>query len=109
MVSFTYIFSFIFKSEDKGQTCVLLINLLIGTLGGTAVLIMRLDNELTEKGRIMAYIFRIIPSFSFCYAYNLLLYEDNLKYSILFFNSILDLEYIKSDFIYLGVESVLYL
>jgi ATP-binding cassette subfamily A (ABC1) protein 3 len=70
MVSFTYLFSFIFKSEDKGQTSILLINLLFGTLGGSAIIIMRLNDELVEKARVMAYIFRIIPSFCFCYGYN---------------------------------------
>ena len=74
MVSFTYLFSFIFKSEDKGQTSVLLINLLIGALGGSAILIMRLNDELVNKARVLAFIFRVIPSFCFSYGYNLLLY-----------------------------------
>ena len=56
----------------------------------------------------MAYILRIIPSFSFCYGYNLLLNEDYLKKSESFHN-ILQFEFVKADFIYLGVESILYL
>ena len=109
MVSFTYLFSFIFKSEDKGQTSILLINLLIGTLGGSAILIMRLNDELVQKARVLAYIFRIIPSFCFCYGYNLLLNEENLFYEDYYFFSILDFEYVTSDFIFLASETFIYL
>ena len=104
MVSFTYLFSFIFKSEEKAQTSVLLINLLIGALGGSSILIMRLNEKLYKKARTLAYIFKIIPSFCFCYGYNVLLNEGNLKNE-----NILDFEFIKGDFIYLGIESVFYL
>ena len=108
MVSFTYLFSFIFNSEDKGQTAVLLINLLFGTLGGSAMLVMKLNYDLLEKAEILSYIFRIVPSFCFSYGYNVLLNEETLKYNGYHFD-LFDLEYIKSDFIYLGVESIFYL
>ena len=109
MVSFTYLFSFIFKSEDKGQTCVLLLNLLFGSLGGTAVLIMRLEDDLMNKAKTMAYIFRIIPSFSFSYGYNVILNEESLENNGYYFDGILQYEFLISDFIYLGVEGVFYL
>jgi ATP-binding cassette subfamily A (ABC1) protein 3 len=104
MVSFTYLFSFIFKSEEKAQTAVLLINLLVGTLGGSSILIMRLSETLYKKARTFSFIFKIIPSFCFCYGYNVLLNEENLKNENIF-----DFEFLKGDFIYLGIESVLYL
>ena len=109
MVSFTYLFSFIFKTEDKGQTSILLINLLVGTLGGSAILIMRLNDELVQKARVLAYIFRIIPSFCFCYGYNVLLNEENLEYGDYYFYDILDIEYVTSDFIFLASETFIYL
>ena len=34
MISFTYLLSFIFHSEDNGQIFILLLNLIIGVLGG---------------------------------------------------------------------------
>jgi len=104
MVSFTYLFSFIFKSEEKAQTAVLLINLLVGALGGCSILIMRMNETLYKKARTLSYIFKIIPSFCFCYGYNVLLNEENLKNE-----NILDFEFLKGDFIYLGTESALYL
>ena len=96
MVSFTYLFSFIFTSEDKGQTCILLVNLLIGTLGGSAVLIMRYEDNLINKAKTLAYILRIIPSFCFSYGYNLLLNEEDLDFFEYHFY-ILDMENLKSD------------
>jgi len=123
MISFTYLFSFIFKSEDKGQMVVLLVNLLIGVLGGNAIIIMRLKKDFIKYAKIIIFIFRIIPSFCFCYGYNQLIRrnqlfivdigeEEGLYYSIYSqFNpkDILKLKYIVTDFIYLAVESIAYL
>ena len=78
MVSFTYLFSFIFKNEDKGQTVVLLINLIIGALGGSAIIIMRLKDNLVKYAKPIIYIFRLIPSFCFCYGYNQLMRRNEL-------------------------------
>jgi hypothetical protein len=133
MVSFTYIFSFIFKKEGTGQTMVILVNLLIGALGGTAVFIMRIYDKLIIYAKPIANFFRIIPSFCFCYGYNSLLNryfifatdyelkegEENIDMSwstaYLFARSkykdsdILKIEYLGSDLIYLAVESIVYL
>ena len=133
MVSFTYLFSFIFKKEGVGQTMVILVNLLIGALGGTAILIMRMYIKLIKYAKPIANIFRIIPSFCFCYGYNSLInrkfifatdYQLDLKenegveidwssaYSIannLTDNNILKMKYLGSDCVYLAVESVVYL
>ena len=133
MVSFTYLFSFIFKKEGAGQTMVILVNLIIGALGGTAVFIMRMYEKLAKYAKPVANIFRIIPSFCFCYGYNFLLnryfiyavdyqlaFNDEVHeiswstayYIVLGKNKkkdILKLKYIGSDCIYLGVESIAYL
>ena len=120
MISFTYFFSLIFKSEEKGQTVVLLINLIIGALGGSAVIIMRLREELVKYAQDIIYIFRIIPSFCFCYGYNQLirrneLFQVDLKIKKLPLTTknnpsdILKLKYMGSDCIYLAVESLVYL
>ena len=130
MVSFTYIFSFIFKKEGIGQTMVILINLLIGALGGTAVFIMRNYEKLIKYAKPIANVFRIIPSFCFCYGYNSLLNRDLLfitdfivenNNTLSWYNAylflrdkfkdddILKMKYIGSDFVYLAVESVVYI
>ena len=130
MVSFTYLFSFIFKNEGTGQTMVILINLLIGALGGTAVFIMRIYENLVDHAKTISDIFRIIPSFCFCYGYNSLLnrylifaidYELELNKTISLSTAfllvrsnyedkdILKMKYLVSDCIYLAVESIVYL
>ena len=130
MVSFTYLFSFIFKNEGTGQTMVILINLLIGALGGTAVFIMRIYENLIDYAKTISDIFRIIPSFCFCYGYNSLLnrylifatdYEleqnKNISLSTSYLlvrskykdDDILKMKYLGSDCIYLAVESIVYL
>ena len=130
MVSFTYIFSFIFTKEGTGQTMVILVNLLIGALGGTAVFIMRIYEKLIDYAKPIANAFRIIPSFCFCYGYNTLLnryfvfatdfelemnqiIDWSTAYSIVLntqkASDVLKMKYLGSDFIYLAVESIVYL
>ena len=118
MVSFTYLFSFIFTKESTAQTIVLLLNFIFGALGGCVVLIVRLMADLTEAGKVIAYILRIVPSFCFCYGYNELLSsfglfridEPNMeKYVKMTFKDMLGINYIGMDCIYMGIEAVLYL
>ena len=73
MVGFTYIIGSIVKREGTGQALVILINLVIGAVGGTAVFIMRMYENLVYIAKPLANAFRIIPSFCFCYGYNTLL------------------------------------
>ena len=122
MVSFTYLFSFFFKKEDIGQTVVLLVNLIIGALGGSAIIIMRLREELIKYAKPIIYIFRLIPSFCFCYGYNQLMKrmelftvdkKDGLSFLIPLKsfnkNDILKLKYVGCDLVYLAIEIIVYL
>jgi hypothetical protein len=59
-----------FISEDIGQIVTLLINLIMGVLAGTSIIIMRLNKDLKNISKIIIYIFRLIPSFCFCFGYN---------------------------------------
>ena len=126
MISFTYLFSLILKSEYMGQISVLLINLIFGAIFGIAVIIMRLYDKLIKYADNFAYVLRIIPSFCFCYGYNQLLNKDEL-FSLdknitnddnnitNFFNqneideNILKIKHVGTDCIYLAVESLIYL
>ena len=130
MVAFTYIIGCLVKREGTGQVLVILINLVFGAIGGTAIFIMRMYIDLVDIAIKLAKIFRIIPSFCFCYGYNMLVdryyvfatdYEKSMKgvigwgtaYLIVQKSKkpdyVLNLKYIGSDLIYLGVESVAYI
>ena len=129
MTSFTYLLSFLFKSEDIGQIVTLLINLIIGVLGGTSLIIMRLEEDLKDISKKIIYIFRIIPSFCFCFGYNQLTRIKDLFWvdsrfiarvktseELSYFSidttddkDILLLDYMGADCIYLSVEIVFYL
>ena len=45
LISFTYCISYFIESEGPGQSTVLLINLFFGELGGSAILILRTNNN----------------------------------------------------------------
>ena len=129
MTSFTYLLSSIFQSEDIGQIVTLLINLIIGVLAGTSIIIMRLNEDLKDISKKIIYIFRLIPSFCFCFGYNQLtrvidLFNIDLKKKtriniggeFSFFSldlndeeDILLLDYIGADCVYLAVEAVVFL
>ena len=113
MVSFTYLFSFIFSSESSGQNAVILINFICGALAGSVVLVLRVFDDLVKYGKKLQYFFRIIPSFCFCYGYNQLLSmnslldvdeKDSKDLSIM-----ISLNYIGCDCVYMAVEIVVYL
>jgi ATP-binding cassette subfamily A (ABC1) protein 3 len=130
MVAFTYIIGCLVKREGTGQVLVILINLVLGAIGGTAVFIMRMYKQLIDKAIPLAKFFRIIPSFCFCFGYNLLVdryyifaadFEKEMDGIISWGTAylvvlktkkskdVLSLKYLGSDFIYLGVETVVYI
>ena len=124
MISFTYLFSIIIKSEYRGQITVLLINLIFGSIFGIAVIIMRIVPipDLIHYGNKLSYFLRIIPSFCFCYGYNQLLMREQLYYSDKKMENnnwitteknidknIISIKHVGVDFIYLAAESLIYL
>ena len=113
MLSFTYFMSYFITSEGSGQTMALLINLLFGTLGSSAILILRTNEDAKNLGKILSYFFRFIPSFCMSYGYNELISKD-LLFTIdnhideINKNSNYILNYIKDDIIFLAIEIVVY-
>ena len=129
MVAFTYIIGSLAKREGTSQIIVILINLVFGAIGGTAVFVMRMYQKLMSTAITLAKIFRIIPSFCFSYGYNTLLnryfifasdlkrdLDATLSWSEAYLivvkerspSYVLNLKYLGSDLIYLGIESIVY-
>ena len=116
MVSFTYLFSFVFDDESSAQNSVILVNFLFGALGGSVVLILRLMEDLTKLGKILAYVLRLVPSFAFCYGYNELLSSFSLffvdyptAWIYMDETKILKMEYIGMDCVFMGGETLLFM
>ena len=115
MVSFTYLFSFIFNNEHSAQNSVILLNFLFGALGGSVILILRLMEDVTDIGKGLAFIFRIVPSFCFCYGFNELLSSYSLFYidypdtwMTKSENDMTKLKYVGMDLLFMGIETLLY-
>lgn len=114
MVSFTYLISFMFKFESTAQNFVILINFFFGALGGTIIMVLRFIEDTVSVGKSLAFIFRLIPSFSFSYGYNQLL-SIKLLYSIDYPDTYqkmttepLTLTYMGMDVLFLAVEFFVY-
>ena len=73
MISSTYALSFFFHKESSAQNGAILINFLIGALGGITVLMFRGLENVHKTGKTLEYIFAILPSFCFDFGYDLLL------------------------------------
>ena len=80
MVSFTYVFSILLKTEYIGQISILLLNLILGCILAIAVITMRLYEKLITFADNLAYVLRIIPSFCFCYGYNQLIRKHEIYF-----------------------------
>ena len=125
LVSFTYVLSYFIDYEESAQTSVLLINLFFGSLCGSAVLILRTNEDLKNLGIALSIIFRLVPSFCICYGFNELI-SQKLLFAIDYYNKnnndlekirkkyndpsniIKDPNYITLDIIFLAVEIFLY-
>jgi ATP-binding cassette subfamily A (ABC1) protein 3 len=73
MVSLTYILSFLFDSESGAQNAIILLNFLIGALGSSVILMLRLLDNVKKIAKIIQYIISLLPSFCFNFGYSMLL------------------------------------
>ena len=113
MISFTYFMSYFINNEGHGQTISLLINLLFGTLGSSAVLILRTNEDAKNLGKDLSGLFKVVPSFCMSYGYNELI-SKNALFTIDNHTDEIDknpdyiLNYIKFDIILLFIDIVVY-
>lgn len=114
MVSFTYIMSFLFKTESTAQNFVILINFFFGALGGTVILVLRIIPDTVSIGKFLAFPFRLFPSFAFSYGYNqllsinLLMAGDYPDTFMLMEPDALSMDYAGSDILFLGLGFIIY-
>ena len=117
MVSSTYILSFCFDKESSAQNIVILLNFLIGALGSTVILMLRgLDSAAHTVGKVLEYIFALMPSFCFNFGYDLLLnkiliYVIDYEYTWMFFGEseiIKKFNLLLAMIIYLALEIIIY-
>ena len=117
MVSSTYILSFLFDKESLAQNIVILLNFLIGALGSTVIIMLRgLDNQAKTVGKVLEYIFALMPTFCFNFGYDLLLnriliYVIDYENTWMFFTDkdvIKKFNLLLSMIIYLILEIIIY-
>ena len=72
MISLTYSLSFFFDNESNAQNAIILINFLFGYLGSIIVGVLRGMDATKKVGKIIEYIFAIVPTFCFNFSFNLL-------------------------------------
>ena len=117
MVSSTYILSFLFAKESSAQNIVILLNFLIGALGSTVILMLRgLESQAHTVGKILEYIFALMPTFCFNFGYDLLLnriliYVIDYENTWMFFTDkdvIKKFNLLLSMIIYLILEIIIY-
>ena len=73
MISSTYLLSFCFEKESSAQNGIILLNFLIGALGSSVVLMFRGLDSMHKVGKLLQYIFSLLPSFCFDFGYDFLL------------------------------------
>lgn len=116
IILFTYMTSFVLKTESTAQNFTILFNFVIGALGGTVIFVLRVLDDISDIGKGIAWFLRVVPSFSFAYGYQQLLgknilnffdNKDNFIYLISGANiDLLSTAYFGSDLIYLGAITI---
>lgn len=115
IIALTYLTSFWFKTESAAQNFTILFNFVIGALGGTVIFVLRINVDLIDIGKSIAWIFRVIPSFSFAYGYVQLLnpttlnFIDNIDNPLFLLTNQIDIlstDYAGADLLYLAFVGV---
>ena len=73
MFSSTYNLSFLFEKESTAHNGIILLKFLLGALGSVVVLMFRGLDNMHNVGKLLQYIFSLLPSFCFDFGYDLLL------------------------------------
>ena len=63
VIPFTYVFSFLFTSENVAQTITIFMHFVFGGIGSIVVLILRFIESTRDVGDILSWVFKIIPSY----------------------------------------------
>ena len=115
MVSMTYVLSFLFSSESGAQNGVILLNFLLGALGSTVILALRMLDNVRKIAKIIQNILSLLPSFCFNFGYSMILNKYMMLMSeyenwyLLKENIILKkFEFLLSPILFLAVEFVFY-
>jgi len=73
MIMMTYVLSFVYDSESGAQNSIILLNFLLGALGSTVILLLRMQENVRQVAKVIQYIISILPSFCFNFGYSMLL------------------------------------
>ena len=71
LIFMTYAISFVFSDESNAQNKIILLHALLGALGSNVIVILREVENTRFIGKILEFIFCLLPSFSFNVAYNI--------------------------------------
>ena len=71
LILFTYFISFFFNDESSALNKMVLLHSLIGVLGSSTIIVLRGNESVHKIGKILQYIFSILPSFLFNFGYSL--------------------------------------
>ena len=71
IILMTYVASFFFNDESDAQFKIILLHSLTGALGSTLILFFRQVEKTKSLGKVLEFILCFIPSFTFCFSYNL--------------------------------------
>ena len=73
MILMTYVLSFLFSSESGAQNFIILLNFLLGALGSTVILLLRVQENIRSVAKVIQYILSLLPSFCFNFGYSMIL------------------------------------
>ena len=71
LILMTYVASFLFSDESGAQSKVILFHIFLGCLGSTLIFFFRESEKSSFIGKVLGLILSLIPSYCFCFAYNL--------------------------------------
>lgn len=114
MIIVSYLTSFLFDTESAAQNFIVCIFFIIGALGGSIILFLRLFDDLKNIAIGISYAFRVVPLFCLTNGYALMLNErvifaQDFPKSVFVGLDLLSMDYVGMDLLYMGFMFFIYL
>ena len=109
IIGYSYVTAFLFTKEAGSQNFTILHHFFVGGMGSIAVFVLRIINSTKQVGKILFWVFKIIPSFCVCNgiasasAKEALDSADDTTYESL------DMMILGGDLIFLAIHSVIWI
>lgn len=114
-ILFAYCISLFFNSESSAQNIIIGMYFIIGALAGSIIFFLRLFDDIKSIAKVISFVFRVVPLFSFCNGFSIILnkssvyFSDNPNAKVYKELDVLSIDYIGLDLLYMIGMAIIFI